>query len=229
MLMSYSGAEDGSLYFATLLLAICGILAAVILGWWFSIQWIMAQKLRQPTVDDLLRYNESRIKENSQLPEPAFHRALARAMALAYYGHSMGSVNQISEFDMSGKPAYQNMQRQVEVINNLLQRRDLPQTLDMARECLAAVAPTIEKYKYVYSGNGYHAWVEIGEVLNDVATPETIMRLEKRFRRSTVMLKPAIAWGLCIAYGRRNDDRREKMKEWLQKAVPYCKPFQNTD
>ena len=229
MLLSYSAADDGSRFFVALLLVIIGIFAVIILVWWFSLQWIMAQKLRQPTVDDLLRFNESRIKENSPVPEPAFHRALARAMALAYYGHSIGSMNQVSAFDMSGKPEYQNMQRQVEVINNLLQRRELPQTLAMARECLVAVAPTIEKYKFLNVGNSHHAWVEIGEVLNDVATAETIARLERRFRRSTVMLKPAIAWGLCIAYSRRHDERGKQMKAWLLNAVPYCKPFQNTE
>jgi hypothetical protein len=195
----------------------------------FRLEWIIAGKIRQPTVDGLLKFQENLPKQEGILPEAAFLRALGRSMALAYYGHWMGSMNQVNAFDMSDKPIFRSMQLLVEVVNNFLQRRDLPASLDIARQCALDVRSRNASGVNT-TANSYDTWIKVGEVLNNLATPETIRSLERRLRGSTFMLKLAIAWALCIAYKRQGDHgRSEKFRNWLLRSAPYCTPFLNTD
>ena len=186
------------------------------------------QHFKKPSAESVLNFYDKTFK-SARIPESEFFKAQAKSIALSLYGEFDEGILVIDQFDMTQKaPLYQAAQMIAIVINNYLQKTNLPEALELAKK-----AKELAKISKIAPGNKtsektYITYVEIGEILNNNLNNEIIKHLEQGFLNSTFILKIQIAWALGIIYTKTNNlTKKQEMLDFLAKNAPHCKPLFN--
>ncbi len=189
----------------------------------------VAKKFRQPNVNEVLRYYDNTIKSHALMPEANFIKSCSKSLALSMYGEFHDALFELNRYDISRKAdLYNAMQLSGIALNKYLQKLDLENALKNAERALElsklpGLIPGQKKAQ-----NSYETYVEIGQVLNGLSSDATIASLERRFTKSTFLLKLIIAWALGVYYKSHGNKTREKeMSQFIQENAPYCEPLMN--
>jgi len=218
-----SGKED---YQTTLLPVIVAVIGFVLLKAFIGNR--IKQHFKKPSAESVLNFYDKTFK-SARIPESEFFKAQAKSIALSLYGEFDEGILMVSQFDMTQKaPLYQAAQIIAIVINNYLQKANLPEALTLAKKAkelakISKIAPGSKTSEKTYT-----TYVEIGEILNNNLNNEIIKHLEQGFLNSTFILKIQIAWALGIVYTKTNNlTNKKEMLDFLTKNAPYCKPLFN--
>jgi len=218
-----SGKED---YQTTLFPIVVAVIGFVLLKVFIGNR--IKQHFKKPSAESVLNFYDKTFK-SARIPESEFFKAQAKSIALSLYGEFDEGILVIDQFDMTQKaPLYQAAQMIAIVINNYLQKANLPEALDLAKKTkelakISKIAPGSKTSEKTYT-----TYIAIGEILNNNSNNEIIQYLEQGFLTSTFILKIQIAWALGIVYTKTNNlTKKKEMLDFLTKNVPYCKPLFN--
>ncbi len=224
--------SSGAIFLASLF---CGAVLVVVLRWWLRRRVLrnMARLLRQPDPDVVLAYYDRTIRTGgltgALAPDMELIKVYSKAFVLAMYGEHERSRALVSGYDLSNRPPMiQATGLLSEVVNDMLQRRNLNEALRNAQECVRlsrvpAVTPGAR-----LATEAHATWVDIGEVLCGNREAALFARMEGRFAKGSAMLRPPVAWGLCLAYKEQDPARHDELMRWLRDHVPYCTPLLQT-
>jgi len=188
----------------------------------------LKQHFTKSSYESILNFYEKTFK-SARIPEGEFFKAQAKSIALSLYGEFDEGILMVSQFDMTEKaPLYQAAQMIAIVINNYLQKTNLPEALTLAKKAkeLAQFSKAIPGSKQ--AEKTYTAYIEIGEILNNNLDEKIIRNLELRLPKTNFILKIQIAWVLGIVYTKAgNLAKKSEMLDFLTKNAPYCNPLFN--
>lgn len=146
---------------------------------------------------------------------------------MCLYGDFENAMVLINNFNIQNfPPFFSAIEKNANVVYNYLQKKDLPQMLELSKESRdIALQHTGYRGKRITT-NTYTAFYTIGKLLNGDTGDGILHELEQLFPKVYFLTRIQIAWALAIAYKKREfEEKFEEKKRYLLMNVPNCKPL----
>jgi len=195
-----------------------------------SIRWYVlgriARLLKQSeTAEPLLAYYHRTLVRNITIPNGDALYAHAAALVQLFYADYLGARATLASINWDGRmPLIQATRKSFEALLCYIDTRDYERGLVLAREAekLGQIAGVLPGAKT--SAAAYRSYVEIGEILCDRATSQTLQSLRSKSKTLPTLGKVLVAWGLMIGYSKAGDaTQAEVMRSYLQRTAPHCR------
>ncbi len=186
----------------------------------------IARQLKQSeTAEPLVAYYHRTLVRNITIPNGDALFAHAAALAQVFYAEYPAARATLASVNWTGRmPLMQACHQSVEALLCYFDTRDYERGLNLAQGAvkLGQIASVLPGAKT--SAAAYESYVEIGEILCNRVTPQTLESLRGKVGKVPTMNKILIAWGLAVGYTKvGNAAQAEAMRIYLRKTAPHCK------
>jgi len=164
---------------------------------------------------------------NLEKKEQQFRSTISRSMAMFIFGEFDKGMKEIERIDLSEfEPIDKALHLIAIVIHNYLQKKDLPLTLELAKQA-KNIALQYKSYPGIKKTHTtYIVYYTIGKLLNGDFSAEVLQLLEKSFPKVYFLTRIQIAWALAIAYKKNGlVTKFKEMERYLLVNAPNCKPL----
>jgi hypothetical protein len=197
---------------------------------WYTSGRIERLLKRSQTVDPFIAFYRRAMIGRVIIPNGAAFFAYAVALINILYANYPAARAALDSVDWTGRlPLVEGCRKAAEALLCYFDTRDYERGLSLAREAAKLGEASKALPGAATSGAVFASFVEIGEVLSNQATSETLTSLRAKLSKLTILAKIPIAWGLAIGYQKAGDlAQAEAMRAYLRKAAPYCKAVTDT-
>jgi tetratricopeptide (TPR) repeat protein len=154
-------------------------------------------------------------------------QVIGKAMAYTYWGQFDQAREELRKVEWEKQPPmYQSLAIYIKALHEYLERNDFKQGMELAKDSYRLV----QLPSFIPGRNWFYrdtiTLIEIGQILNENPDATTMVKLEAKFKRGRIMIKPLIAWALEKAYNQMGKtEQANQMRAYLNQTAPHCIAF----